>query len=518
MRFTTLSLVLALFATLSATSTTTTTASPIAKNNDILLSRRHLYQRDGVDSQLTDTAIDYNFIPSSQLFRSSSSSGGARMINKRQRPRRLAGDKRGTTDGSLLDNFVDDLASPKPLTDESSHKGDTMTKRDDSEEDDDDDATEQDAEAEQLEQEQEEAITKEGDDNDEEDEDEEHTSGGQEPVPEDNTNTGSDSEPPPTTSSEEQEPTPAPEEDKGGNGNEEEPTLAPSPDSDTTSSTGEPEATSATSSASNASDASDTSEDTTTDPAPEPTDPAVAITSSSSSTTTATRKSGQTDPTVTMASKDGEVGPTTLPEHKEETNNNAMAFTAGAIVAAAVIASVIGIWIFRKWKLTPSRKLKSKITGGSAGAASVVYGSGKGQYDRSEYNSYDEIIRPEAYEIERSPSPLTPVSPAPAYPTAAAIGSEYEYGYAHYEQLQQLQQQQTIGNDTGYQQPSYHYGYNSGVVPAMSETSAMGVSTMTTSKLNLNVIGGVPATGHNIHGYGSEDYTQNDHFLRELRE
>lgn len=148
----------------------------------------------------------------------------------------------------------------------------------------------------------------------------------------------------------------------------------------------------------------------------------------------------------------------------------------------------------------------------------MVYGSGKGHDDRSEYNSYDEIIRPEAYEIEPSPTPMTPVSPAPAYPTAAAIGSEYEYGYAHYEQQQQLQQQQTMGYDSGYQQPSYHFGYNSGVVPAMSEASTMRDSAMTTSKANPNVIGGVPAMGHNIHGYGSEDYTQNDHFLRELRE
>jgi hypothetical protein len=110
---------------------------------------------------------------------------------------------------------------------------------------------------------------------------------------------------------------------------------------------------------------------------------------------------------------------------------------------------------------------------------------------------------------------MTPVSPAPAYPTAAAIGSEYEYGYAHYEQLQQ---QQSMGSDNSYQQPSYHYGYNSGAIPAMSEASAMRVSVVDTSSPDANVIGGVPATGHNVHGYGSEDFTKNDHFLRELRE
>lgn len=102
---------------------------------------------------------------------------------------------------------------------------------------------------------------------------------------------------------------------------------------------------------------------------------------------------------------------------------------------------------------------------------------------------------------------------ASAYPAAVA-GSEYEYGYAHYEQMQQQQQQQSMGGDANYQ--SYQYGYNSGAVPAMSEASAMRASVTTIP--NPNVIGGVPAVGHNIHGYGSEDYTQNDHFLRELRE
>ncbi|KAG0302648.1 hypothetical protein BGZ97_002232 [Linnemannia gamsii] len=453
MRFTNLSLVLALFATFSVTSTTTTSAFPILNNNDILLSRRHLYQRDS-NSQLTDTSIDNNSIPSPQLLRSpSSSSDGARMINKRQRPRRLAGDKRGTTGGGLLGNLVNDIAPPNPTTDESSHTDPSPS-----------------------------SIA--------------------EP-----TDSGSEPEPSPTASADEQEPTPAPgDEDKGDSGHEEEATSIPSPSDDAATTTEEPEATTATAEAPG---------ETTADPVSEPTDPAVAITSTSSSTTTATRKSTQMDPTVTKASKDGEVEPTTLPEHKEETNSNAMALTIGVIIAAVVVASFIGIWIFRKWKITPSRQFKSKIAAGStggAGASAVIYGSGKGHGDRSEYNSCEKIYRPEANE---NGPPMTPVSPAPAYPTAAAIGSEYEYGYAHYEQLQQ---QQSMGSDNSYQQPSYHYGYNSGAIPAMSEASAMRVSVVDTSSPDANVIGGVPATGHNVHGYGSEDFTKNDHFLRELRE
>ncbi|KAF9549780.1 hypothetical protein EC957_002845 [Mortierella hygrophila] len=389
----------------------------------------------------------------------------------------------------------------------------TIAKRDD------EDTPDQETEAREPEQEQE-LIVKEGDK-----EDEEHTSGGQdptEPVPDEITNpspssiveptdSGSDQEPTPTTIAGESEPTPTPsdEEDKGGDrvesGHEEEPTPAATPDDAAATTTDEPEATTST----NASEA------ITSDSALDPTDSAVAITSSSTTTITSqNRPSGQTDPTATKASKDEGGGPTTLLGHKEETRSNTSALTAGVIVAAVVIASVIGVWIFRKWKLSPSRHFKNKITGGftkgGAAASAVVYGSGKGHDDHSEYNSYDEIIRPEAYDIA-PPSPMTSVTmAAPAYPVAVA-GSEYEYGYAHYEQMQQ---QQTMGGDANYQ--SYQYGYNSGAVPATSEASALRASV--TSIPNPNVIGGVPAVGHNIHGYGSEDYTRNDHFLRELRE
>ncbi|KAG9069275.1 hypothetical protein KI688_010174 [Linnemannia hyalina] len=371
---------------------------------------------------------------------------------------------------------------------------------------DDDDTPDQETEAREPEQEQE-VIAKEGDK-----EDEEHTSG--DPSPSsivEPTDSGSDQEPTPTTIAGESEPAPTPsdEEDKGGDkvesGLEGELIPAATPDDAATTTTEEPEATTST----NASEA------TTTDSALDPTDPVVAITSTSTTTIASqNRPSGQTNSTVTKGSKDEEGGPTTLPGHKEETHSNTAALTVGAIVAAVVIASVIGVWIFRKWKLSPSRHFKNKITGvstkGGAAAPAVVYGSGKGHDDHSEYNSYDEIMRPEAYDTV-PPSPMTSVTmAAPAYPVAVA-GSEYEYGYAHYEQMQQ---QQTMGGDANYQ--SYQYGYNSGAVPAMSEASAMRASV--TSIPNPNVIGGVPAVGHNIHGYGSEDYTRNDHFLRELRE
>ncbi|KAF8944855.1 hypothetical protein BGZ47_003614 [Haplosporangium gracile] len=376
----------------------------------------------------------------------------------------------------------------------------TIVKRDDGEDENKDAASDQEAEA-------------------REPAEQEHTSEGQDPtefVPEEITNSGSNQEPTPMTTAGESELASKPEdedkeENKDENGHGEEPTPAPTPD-DATTITEEPEPASATD--------VDAATITDADAVLESTDPAVAITSSTKITNSSQdHPSGQTDSTVTKASKDEEVGPTTLPTDKKETNSNTTALTAGGvIVAAIVIASVIGIWIFRKWKFSPSRRFKSKIIGRSAkgekAAAITVYGSGNGHDDRSEYNSCDEILRPEAYEIGPEPSMISVTTATPAYPATVA-GSEYEYGYAHYEQIQQLQRQQPMGGDINYQ--PYQYGYNSRV-PAMSEASAMKASATIISNPNPNVIGGVPATGHNIHDYGSEDYTQNDHFLRELRE
>ncbi|KAF9907567.1 hypothetical protein EC991_010779 [Linnemannia zychae] len=555
MRFTTLSLVLALYATFSVSTSTTVTASAIATatSNDNLpaLSRRHLYpqqRRHVADTRLTDSVLS----TSSQLLRSSSlsssslSPSGSGIILKRQKPRRLAGDKRGDGTG-LLDKLVGELVPPKQAAEAPpSHDVETLMERDDDdddgdeEEEDKEEQTDNTPEPEADEPQQEQDVIVKGDD-----EEQEHTLGDDgdqdptDPSPEDITNpspsdiieptdTGSDPEPSPTTSAEEPETTPAPEEDRGdkeedkneeGHGQEPDPT--PTPDEAITTTEDQPEPTTKNDAAA-----------TTTDSLPEPTDPVVAATSTT--TTTQNRPPSQLDPTTTKASKDKDVGPTMLPEHKEETNGNQMALTIGVIIAAIVIASVIGIWIFRKWKLSPSRQFKSKIAGGSGGAG-VVYGTNgsSGQSDHSEYNSYDEIFRPEAYEngqppmtsvMTSSPGVAAMAMPTPAYPPAVVVGhdtEEYNYGYASYEQ-----QQQPLGNDNyhqhhhqqDYNQDYNHYGYDSrapALMP-MSEASAMRTSVVSNSA--PPVVGGVQATGHNIHGYGSEDYTQNDHFLRELRE
>jgi len=59
-------------------------------------------------------------------------------------------------------------------------------------------------------------------------------------------------------------------------------------------------------------------------------------------------------------------------QNQNNTNNNngggggggvsgANAVTAGIVLGSVVVAAAIGIWIFRKWKLSPSRNFKEKI-------------------------------------------------------------------------------------------------------------------------------------------------------------
>ncbi|KAG0210061.1 hypothetical protein BGX33_005152 [Mortierella sp. NVP41] len=326
------------------------------------------------------------------------------------------------------------------------------------------------------------------------------------------TDSGSDPEPSATTTGDNPEPTPAPDDEDNKEENkdeehEEESTPSSTPSDEATATSEEPTPT------------------TTADLTPEPTDPSTTtssgddttITSTSTSTSASSRDqpSTQTDPTVTKSSKGEDVGPTILP-HKEESTGSNMALTIG-VVAAAVVIAAVGIWIFRKWKLSPSRLFKSKIAGrggaGAGGAGAAVYGAGHD--DHSEYNSCTEIFRPAA-DYESSPTQAQPPMSAistPTYPAAVAVAGGChgydgsEYGYNPYQQQQQYGATESMGDN-------YQCGYESGATP-VSDASAMRAPVV----VNPNpVVGGVPATGHNIHGYGSEDFSQNNAFLRELRE
>ncbi|KAG0298339.1 hypothetical protein BGZ97_004056 [Linnemannia gamsii] len=56
----------------------------------------------------------------------------------------------------------------------------------------------------------------------------------------------------------------------------------------------------------------------------------------------------------------GSPSPSNTPEKKSSGANLA---TAGIVVGSIVVAAAIGIWVFRKWKLSPSRDFQRKIGG-----------------------------------------------------------------------------------------------------------------------------------------------------------
>ncbi|KAG0297974.1 hypothetical protein BGZ98_000351 [Dissophora globulifera] len=54
--------------------------------------------------------------------------------------------------------------------------------------------------------------------------------------------------------------------------------------------------------------------------------------------------------------------PTSTPTEASGSGSTNLA-TAGIVVGSVVVAAAIGIWVFRKWKLSPSRDFQSKIRG-----------------------------------------------------------------------------------------------------------------------------------------------------------
>ncbi|CAI2167484.1 1869_t:CDS:2 [Funneliformis geosporum] len=48
-------------------------------------------------------------------------------------------------------------------------------------------------------------------------------------------------------------------------------------------------------------------------------------------------------------------------QNTESSDSGGNVITAAIVVATVVVCAAIGIWIFRKWKLTPSRNFKEKI-------------------------------------------------------------------------------------------------------------------------------------------------------------
>ncbi|KAG0085390.1 hypothetical protein BGZ92_009029 [Podila epicladia] len=238
------------------------------------------------------------------------------------------------------------------------------------------------------------------------------------------------------------------------------------------------------------------------------------------STRTHTSTPDENVPTAgTPGTSQSTVGPSTLPESKDESGGNKTSITIGVVIAAILIAAGIGVWVFRKWKLSPSRQFKSKIRSGSVSGGTAAAAVGSRHDDNpSEYNSYDNIFRPQPHE---STVPMT--MPGAAATTGVSMmggmsANEYEhYDYeyptqppmAHpgYHHQAQMSMSSAAGSVTDYGQ--YRYPLS---------TSSIGYDPAVVAHSMAAHGGGSPNNGNHLHGYGSQDYSQNDQFLRELRE
>ncbi|KAF9206613.1 hypothetical protein BGZ59_011597 [Podila verticillata] len=249
----------------------------------------------------------------------------------------------------------------------------------------------------------------------------------------------------------------------------------------------------------------------------------VAPPASSDDTPSTRTGSGATENSVPTAGAPGAsqstagTKPSTLPTAKNESGDNKTSITIGVVIAAILISAGIGVWVFRKWKLSPSRQFKSKIRSGSigGGAAAAAIGSGHGD-NPSEYNSYDNIFRPHPHE---STVPMTMAGAAATTGVSMMGGmpaNEYEYESYDYPSQPPMAHQ--------YHQPHMSMSSAAGSVTDYGQyryppsTSSVGYDPNVVAHSMAAHGGGSPGSGHHLHGYGSQDYSQNDQFLRELRE
>ncbi|KFH65432.1 hypothetical protein MVEG_08910 [Podila verticillata NRRL 6337] len=205
-------------------------------------------------------------------------------------------------------------------------------------------------------------------------------------------------------------------------------------------------------------------------------------------------------PTVTSAGTDK---PSNIPSTSGSTSNKT-GITIGVVVGAIVIAGGIGVWVFRKWKLSPSRQFQSKIRNSSGGFAGSAAGAqGPGSVDHDEYDSYNDIFRPVAHD-SAIPTSMPPVD--------SSVGSSPRQDHLQVSpQAQHVSMSSAAGTVPDYSQYRYTssaQGYDSGIPQAV---------------LGGN---GVSGGGEYYHpqneAYISQDYSTNgrfnDQFLRELRE
>ncbi|KAG0038254.1 hypothetical protein BGZ82_000698 [Podila clonocystis] len=242
-----------------------------------------------------------------------------------------------------------------------------------------------------------------------------------------------------------------------------------------------------------------TTQDVTTQPPTSTSDPTTTKSKASTSSDHGSHQStgSAIPPTITS---DGADKPSNVPSTSGSSSNKT-SITIGVVVGAIVIAGAIGVWVFRKWKLSPSRQFKSKIRNSSGGFTRGIVGAGS--VDHDEYDSYHDIFRPSAHDSAIPTSmPLV----------GSSVGSSPRQDHQQISpQAQHMSMSSAAGTVPDYSQYRYTssaQGYDSGIPQAV-----LGGNT---------VSGGVDYYHPQSEAYISQDYSMaghaNDQFLRELRE
>ncbi|KAG9320293.1 hypothetical protein KVV02_008059 [Mortierella alpina] len=180
--------------------------------------------------------------------------------------------------------------------------------------------------------------------------------------------------------------------------------------------------------------------------------PTVAPTSAGSSAppSQATSRARPTGSTGLSTSASTALPSGTVAPKPSDDSGNKLA-TAGIVVASVVVAAAIGIWVFRKWKLSPSRDFQSKIRG-------------------DEYSDYPRNYDSDTLHL-RNMGDTPPVEPSAAkspYNAQTAFPVEDQYYDPNYAAKDQAgyPAQGAYGHDyQGYDQGAYNeHGYAQGHV------------------------------------------------------
>ncbi|KAF9099509.1 hypothetical protein BGX23_001654 [Mortierella sp. AD031] len=184
-------------------------------------------------------------------------------------------------------------------------------------------------------------------------------------------------------------------------------------------------------------------------------------------------------------------------------SSNKAAITIGVVVGAIVIAGGIGVWVFRKWKLSPSRQFKSKIRssttvgdigGGMAGGGAAIGGD-------DDYDAYTDIFRPQAHESAVGPamaSSMTPASIAGSSPPMQHQQQQLPQSQSQYELG--LYEQQGQGQGQGHS-PNHQHMNMSSAATTVPDYSQYRYATGYESGIPESVLGngGGGGGGHGYH-------------------